>query len=72
MNFFLQGNLTENVYAVLSMTVGNLLERIQTNVTNVDAKVLRRVGVNTMRHIGICLKPLWFHGLIPCAIDGDV
>jgi hypothetical protein len=50
------------------LTIGNLLARIRTNVTNVDAKVLRRVGVNTMQHIAICLKPLWFHCLIPCAI----
>jgi hypothetical protein len=30
----------ENVYAVLSMTIENVLARIQTNVTNVDAKLL--------------------------------
>jgi hypothetical protein len=62
----LSGHLKENVYTSLPMTIENIVARLQSNVTTVDAIVLRHVGDSTACYTAFCLKRLWFDRLNLC------
>jgi hypothetical protein len=56
MYFFLWGHLKEQVYAVPPRTIEDLVTRIQSALTGVDANMLRRVRENAVRRTAVCLE----------------
>jgi hypothetical protein len=56
MDFFLWGNLKEQVYAVPPRTIEHLVARIRAAVTTVDANMSRRVRENSVRRMVVCLE----------------
>jgi hypothetical protein len=55
MEFFLWGNLKEQIYAVPPWTSEDFVARLQAAVTTVDANMLRRVRENAVRRTAVCL-----------------
>jgi hypothetical protein len=56
MDFFLWGHLKEQVYAVPPRTIEDLVARIQTAMTTVDANMLRCVRENVVRRTAVYLE----------------
>jgi hypothetical protein len=55
-DIILWGHLKECVYSVLPRSMGDLVARLQPAVTMVDANMFRRIRVNSVRRIIMCLE----------------